>query len=145
MKYRLGDFVVATIATVGIIGIPLVALGARPQVNIADLKPQPWRDDWKAGYKFQPDLEDWAIPRIKQMACVRAELAVRHALLAKDQITMPTCGIEDTTEMDEDFLNVTTSGIATSGPKKWSFTVKMQHLPHDTTLAGFNILDIAIN
>lgn len=145
MKYKLGDFVVATLATVYIVGVPLVALGARPPVNVVDLTTHPWRDDWKAGYRFQPEQEIWAIPRIKQMACVRAELAVRHALLAKDQITMPTCGIEDTTEMDEDMLNVTTSGIATSGPKKWNFTVKMQHLPHDTGLTGFNILDIAIN
>lgn len=145
MKHRLGDFIVATIVTIAIIGIPLVALGARPQVNLTDLTPHPWRDDWKAGYKFLPEQQGWAIPRIKQMACVRAELAVRRALLAKDQITMPTCGIEDTTEMDADLLNVTTSGIATSGTKKWSFTVKMQHLPHDTTLTGFNILDVAVD
>jgi len=133
---------------VGIVGIAWSLgvgwLAAHPkEPDPADLLPQA-PTDW-SGVKpgFTPDQMVWAIPQVKQWACVRAEMAVRY-YLRPALVSFPTCGVGDKTEIDENLINVTVSGTATIGDVERPFTVVLEHYPSSLDMNGYIIISIDV-
>lgn len=133
------------------IGIAVLALSFgvgwlsshRAQPDPSDFLPQGARDYSDIKPKFTPEQIAWAIPLIKRNACVRAEMAVKYHLRPA-LVSGPTCGIDDKTEIDEDLVNVTVSGIAKIDQVEHPFTVVLEHYPPSISLTAYIILSIDV-
>ena len=114
---------------------------SRKLVDPADVSPQPWRPYWEEKSSFSHEQLKWILPLVRQQACVKAEMAVRHHMLPPPDL-LPVCGVDDHTEIDADLANITVSGVALVGKTKRPFTVKLQHYPSSVSQSGLIVLSI---
>jgi hypothetical protein len=123
------------------LGVGWLGSKSQNEPDLSDLIPQAPRDYHDVRTNFSPEQEISLIPLIKRLACVRAEMAVRHHL-KPEPVLLPTCGVEDKTEIDTDLINVTVAGIAKLTERECPFTVTLEHYPPSVSITGYIVISI---
>jgi hypothetical protein len=117
-----------------------------PAVDLTRLVPQTPMDFRGARPNFTSEQLVWAKPLIRLTACIFAERAIRH-YLDPATVSFAACGdggkIETT--LDDNFIDMTVSGIAHVEKDDRPFKVILQHYPPSTDEDGFIPTDIQIN
>jgi hypothetical protein len=99
-----------------------------------------WRD---VSTGFLPEHTAWVKPLVRATACIFAFRAVRYSL-EPAKVGFDGCGDKVSVTIDDNYYEVTVSGIAMVDGRPRPFTATLNHYPPSTSETGFIATGIKI-
>ena len=137
-------FLILLLCAIGLMMAGVVALSSieenSKRYEISAPMPQ-WRD---VPTGFLPEQMAWVKPLLKASACIFAFRAIRQHL-EPAKVGFHGCGDQINVTFDENYYEVTVSGIATVDGKPRPFKAHLNHYPPSTNDWAFVVTDIQVD